>query len=265
MQRGSGVQDVGQLYDQQIADTYDIDALGLLSGARALSIAQLERCGLAPDASILDLGVGTGESLQQLAKLCPTGRKIGIDLSARMIDIAQRKLAFEAHVDDACNAGAHVAPGSIDLAICHFLTTFVDRPRLFRAARTALRPGGVFSVVSTPDEAFGALRRHVEPIVGAAALHAANPAPKSGEALAEELEAAGFEVRSLERFRRRIVFESFEQTLTWGVKSGFFTHLIEVLDMDRLAAFATGAGATLFPLEDEYVGVVILASPTKPS
>ena len=68
MQRDAVVQDVGQLYDEQIAETYDIDALGLLSGARALSIAQLERCGLAPNSSILDLGVGTGESLQQLAK-----------------------------------------------------------------------------------------------------------------------------------------------------------------------------------------------------
>jgi SAM-dependent methyltransferase len=254
---------VGQLYDEQIADTYDIDALGLLSGARALSVAQLERCGLAADTSILDLGVGTGESLIQLAKLFPSGRKVGIDLSARMIEIAQSKLAFDAHVDDACNAGAYVAPASIDLAVCHFLTTFVDRPRLFRVARTALRPGGLFSVVSTPDEAFATLRKHVAPIVGEAALHAANPAPKSAEALADELVAAGFEVRSLERFRRRIVFETFEQTFTWGLKSGFFTHLIAALDMDRLTAFATGDGAKLFPFEDEYVGVVILASPAK--
>jgi len=37
--------------------------------------------------------------------------------------------------------------------------------------------------------------------------------------------------------------------------------MIAALDMDKLAAFAAGEGAQLFPFDDEYVGVVILPLP----
>ena len=69
---------------------------------------------------------------------------IGIDLSARMIEAAQRKLPLEAHVDDACNAEKHVPAASVDLTLAHFLTTFVDRPRLFRTAAATLHQKDCF-------------------------------------------------------------------------------------------------------------------------
>jgi hypothetical protein len=121
--------------------------------------------------------------------------------------------------------------------------------------------GGLFSVVSTPNEAFATLRGYVEPLIGESVAAAVSPSPKTAESLAEELQAAGFEVRSIERFRRRIVFETFEQTVDWGVKSGFFTHALAALGPDTLTQIATfAAEAKLFPFADEYVGVAILAS-----
>src|SRR4051812_20765018 len=146
--------DYGKLYDDQVADTYDEDALGLLSGVRSLAIEQISRSGVPEAPTILDLGVGTGATLVALAAMRPHARLIGVDLSARMIDVARGKLTFEAHVDDACHADRLVPAASIDLVVAHFLTTFVDRRRLFAAACAVLRPGGRLSVVSTPSEAF---------------------------------------------------------------------------------------------------------------
>jgi SAM-dependent methyltransferase len=252
----------GHLYDQQVADTYDVDALGLLSGARNLAIAQISATDLPADAALLDLGVGTGETLRALAPRFPRARAIGIDLSARMIDVARRKLDFEAHVDDACNAGEHVKDGTVDLVLAHFLTTFVDRARLFHVASAALRPGGLFSVVSSPSEAFRATREKIGYLFAdEAALRAASPSPETAEVLADELRAAGFEIVALERFRRRIVFETFAEGLDFGLKSGFFAHAIAGLGLDgaQIAAVADVPG--LFPLEDEYHAVAILARP----
>lgn len=251
---------LGKIYDQHVADTYDEDALGLLAGARNLGIRQIAESPLPKSSVVLDLGVGTGETLAALTPRFPSGRFIGIDLSARMVEVARRKLAFEAHVDDACNAAAHVPSVSVDLALAHFLTTFVDRPRLFRMTAGLLKPGGFFSVVSTPTEAFLAVRNGLGALLGDAALmQAASPTPANADALAAELRGAGFEIRAIETFRKKIVFETFDQCLDWGLKSGFFAHAIEAIGLERIKAFANTPG--VFPLHDEYVGVAVLASP----
>jgi SAM-dependent methyltransferase len=253
--------DYGKLYDKHVAATYDQDALGLLAGPRALAIAQIEQSTLARDATILDLGVGTGQTLLALQARFPQARRIGIDLSARMLEVAAQRIAVEAHVDDACNAGAHVPPGSVDLVLAHFLTTFVDRPKLFRAAARTLRPGGLFSVVSTPSEAFRRVRAGVDQLFGQAGLaDRVSPSPETAEVLAAELADAGFEIRASETFRRPIVFDSFQPALEWGLQSGFFAHAIEAIGMERVQSLAPLTRG-MFPFHDEYVGVAILAAP----
>lgn len=259
--------DLGQVYDA-VAETYDADSFGIIRGSHELFLAQLASRGLSDstrELSILDLGVGTGDALVALARRYPRSRKIGIDLSARMLERAQAKVAFEAHVDDACNAGAHVEAGSIDLVLAHFLTTFVDRSRLFAAASKALAPGGLFSVISSPDSAFPRVRGYVAQLLGEGTVRDANPAPTIEE-LEEELRVAGFEICQMDRLDLRIRFESFEHLMDWAAKGGFFTHFIEAVGPEKLAqlgAFAAQAG--LFPLEDDYVAAVFLAIPARPA
>lgn len=252
---------IGAIYDQHVADTYDQDSLGLLSGGRGLGIAQILAATSVSPACIVDLGVGTGESLNLLGTHYPQAKRIGIDLSARMIEVARRKFEFTAYVDDACNAGAHVPDDSADLVMAHFLTTFVNRPKLFRTAANLLRPGGLFSVVGTPSEAFGKISAGVCALLGdAGAVQAASPTPENAQSLAAELTAAGFTIVAVESFRRTIRFESFNECMDWGLRSGFFAHTVEAIGRERLEAFAQIPG--LFPLEDEYVAVAVLA--TKP-
>lgn len=253
--------DYGKLYDEHVVDTYDEDALGLLAGARSLAIAQAISSNLPAHATILDLGVGTGQTLTALKHRFPQGKMIGVDLSARMIAAAHRKLAFEAHVDDACNAGRHVPPGSVDLVLAHFLTTFVNRPRLFRAAAGTMKPTGLFSVVSTTSEAFRGVRMGVDQLLGHAGIAAAvSPAPETGDTLSAELRDAGFDVLKVETFRKAVVFASFDETLKWGLQSGFFAHAVEALGVEKISALA-GLTQGMFPFHDEYVGVAILATP----
>jgi predicted TPR repeat methyltransferase len=246
----------GRLYDEQVADSYDEDALGLLSGVRSLALGQIFRNGVPRGPTILDLGVGTGATLHALAPHYPAARMIGIDLSARMIEIAQRKLAFQAYVADACDADAHVADASVDLCLAHFLTSFVDRPRLFGVARGTLKTGALFSVVSTPHAAFGKLRRLVGTVLGDATVNAAAPAPTE-EQLAAEVSAAGFDILATDMFRSSVKFRAFDEAVEWGMKSGFLAQSIEAIGLDRLRFLAKLPG--VFPISDEYVGVALLA------
>jgi SAM-dependent methyltransferase len=251
----------GRLYDQQVAGTYDLDAYGLLRGVRALAIAQIRDSALPATSLVLDLGAGTGESLVAIRDRFAGGRFIGVDLSEKMLEIARRKIPMDAHVDDACNAGAYVGNGTVDLAMAHFLTSFVDRQRLFAVARAALRDGGVLSVASTTREALPALRAGAEALLGSRALvDAAAPSPPNGETMAEELRACGFTVTAMDTFRRRLTFRTFEECLQWGIESGFLTQALEVIGMDRVRALRDAPGA--FPADDEYVGVAISAVAT---
>jgi SAM-dependent methyltransferase len=252
--------DYGQLYDEHIVDSYDQDRFGLLGGARAVGLAQIAATDLPADATLLDLGVGTGETLAALAPRFPRARRIGVDLSARMIEVARRKVALEAHVDDACNAAAHVPAGSVDLAIAHFLTTFVDRPRLFAAARTVLRPGGFFSVVGSCTGAFRRAREAIGPLFAdEATLRRANPTPDGPDALADEVRAAGFDLVAVERFGKPVVFDSAHEAVHFARTSGFFTHILEALELDDATVVSVLDIPGVFPFEDEYEAAIVLA------
>ena len=78
----------GKLYDEQVAQIYDKDEYGLLQGVRSLAVSQILESGLPQKCTVLDLGVGTGESLVALRHHVRGGHFIGVDLSAKMLESA---------------------------------------------------------------------------------------------------------------------------------------------------------------------------------
>ncbi|NGO72079.1 class I SAM-dependent methyltransferase [Streptomyces boncukensis] len=94
----------------------------------------------------LDLCCGTGAGARVLRAVCRK-RMTGLDFSAGMLDRARSAAPDGTWVRG--NALAlPFAPGSFDLVVSfgahgHFLPR--ERPRLFAAVRTALRPGGRFA------------------------------------------------------------------------------------------------------------------------
>lgn len=250
--------DIGKLYDS-IASHYDSDVFGLLSAGRTAAVAQITKIVPSrPRTRIVDLGTGTGESLAALAPSFAGARISGIDLSAEMLAVARRKIDLQAIVANAENVGAHVEDATVDLALMHFLTTFIDVRSTLEACQRALRPGGFLSVVSTTQEAFGALRREIGlRIATDEELRAASPAPSDPDVLLALVRDAGLEIVAVEHVVRKVKFTSFAQCLDFGVKSGFFTHIIASLGEERVQA-ASQLDA-LFPIADEYRGVAILA------
>src|SRR5919197_715959 len=59
-------------------------------------LARLE--GVAPDATVLDVGCGTGRVTEALLALVPLGRVLAIDASAEMVELARRRLGDRAQV-----------------------------------------------------------------------------------------------------------------------------------------------------------------------
>jgi ubiquinone/menaquinone biosynthesis C-methylase UbiE len=249
--------DVGRLYDTIAADYERGADRGVFAGTRALTVKQLAMHSREASVSrILDLALGTGESLLAVRDLFPRASLLGIDLSENMIALARRKLDVTAIHDDARSVGRHVEPGSIDLLLMHFLLGAVDPDLVLGEARTCLRADGLFSVATSTYESFqklNLLSRSFMPEEMVRAFHT----PESADATAALLERTGFEVLDLRVHKQTVVFSDFEALYDFGMGSGLFTQILSALSEEQLGLMR--AATEFFPLEDEFQGTAVLA------
>jgi SAM-dependent methyltransferase len=102
---------------------------------------------VAPADVVLDVGCGTGQSARDAARAASAGSVLGVDLSARMLEVA-RDLAVEEGLGnitfERADAQIHpFPPGRFDVAISRFGAMFFDDPvAAFTNIGRALRPGG---------------------------------------------------------------------------------------------------------------------------
>ena len=115
----------------------------------------LDRLALAPGATVLDVGAGTGTfTLPAARRVAPAGRVIAIDVQQAMIDKLRRRLAregvsnVEPHVASACDLP--VVDGSVDVAlIIGALGEVPDQHRALAEVYRVLKPGGQVSITET--------------------------------------------------------------------------------------------------------------------
>jgi SAM-dependent methyltransferase len=119
--------------------------------------AMLDAARLQPGERVLDVGCGHGTStLEAAERVAPSGRLVGIDISAAMLDPARQRVAT-AGVDNIefVRADAQVYPfetGSFDAVLSRFGLMFFEDPRsAFANLCRALRPGGRLVFVCPQD------------------------------------------------------------------------------------------------------------------
>jgi trans-aconitate 2-methyltransferase len=102
--------------------------------------------GIAPDATVLDVGCSTGRVTEALLALVPRGRVLAIDASADMVALARERLGDRAQVwcADALELQLESpADAIVSTATLHWVT---DHDRLWGRLAAALRPGGRLEV-----------------------------------------------------------------------------------------------------------------------
>jgi cyclopropane fatty-acyl-phospholipid synthase-like methyltransferase len=120
---------------------------------------------LAPDASVADIGSGTGYFAVRFARAVPQGRVYGADLEPDMV----RYLNERAGREKLANLRSHLAaaedpkiPAAVDLVIVVDTYHHIgSRERYFGGLRASLKPGGRVAIVDfKPDSPVGPPRRH---------------------------------------------------------------------------------------------------------
>ncbi len=110
----------------------------------------IERSGAAPGECVLDVGCGCGSTALELSRrVAPTGRVVGVDLSAPMLEVARARAAPGALRFENADAQTHAFErGGFDLVFSRFgVMFFQDPPAAFSNLRSALRPGGRLTFV----------------------------------------------------------------------------------------------------------------------
>jgi trans-aconitate 2-methyltransferase len=107
-------------------------------------LARIE--GIAPDATVLDVGCGTGRVTEALLELVPRGRVLALDASADMVELARGRLGDRAEVwcQDVLDLDLDEPVDAIvSTAALHWVT---DHDRLWMRLARALRPAGRLEV-----------------------------------------------------------------------------------------------------------------------
>jgi ubiquinone/menaquinone biosynthesis C-methylase UbiE len=115
---------------------------------RPTTLVLLDRVGVRPGMSCVDVGCGGGDVTLDLARLVgPTGRVVGIDIDAIKLDLARQEAAAQgiANVEFRHTGVDEWRPApDFDLEYSRFLLTHLTDPIVaVRTMRQALRPGGV--------------------------------------------------------------------------------------------------------------------------
>jgi len=104
--------------------------------------------GLRPGEAVLDLGSGAGiDCFLAAAKVGPSGRVIGVDMTPEMIDRARENARKSGAKNVEFRLGEienlPVADNSVDVIISNCVINLsTDKPRVFREAFRVLKPGG---------------------------------------------------------------------------------------------------------------------------
>ena len=217
-----------RVYDR-VAERYDGDWAGLYANARARCLEQIARRlgDAAAPVDVVDLGVGTGNALDDLRRRIELGDCVGFDLSAGMLEQARRKLDGDVRLirDDASHAASHLAPGSADLVLTHFLLSFVEAERLIGTASELLRPGGLLSIATSTQRSLEELHtgrfERAGRLLGIKRSLRRAHTPRDHAHCLRMIEGLGFEVIDDHLERQAVSFESFDDVRRWALDSGW--------------------------------------------
>lgn len=156
--RATHERQVRSMFDR-IAGRYDamnsVMSAGLHHRWRARAV---DMAAIAPEASALDVCCGTGDlALELRRRIGPTGRVVGLDFSAPMLELAERKSAASGAAVEWVQGNALELPfedSTFDAATVGFgVRNVADLPRAIGEMARVVRPGGRVAIleITTPQ------------------------------------------------------------------------------------------------------------------
>jgi trans-aconitate 2-methyltransferase len=151
--------------------------------------------GLAPDATVLDVGCGTGRVTEELVARVPRGHVLALDASAEMVALARERLGNRAEVfcQDVLDLDLErPVDAVVSTAALHWVR---DHERMWQRLARALRPGGMLEAQCGGTGNIARVREVIEAVAGELAPELVGWSPWTFAGVEEteaRLRAAGF-------------------------------------------------------------------------
>jgi len=213
--------------------------------------------------------MGTGRFLEKLVRYADCAiETYGLDLSARMIDMARERLPhLVAAVDDAANLDICFPGQTFDLIATHFVTGFVPIDVLAPKIHDKLSAGGYWSFIGGTKAGFPALQRLAngrrlkwlfrDKKLAVDAL-VSNPADRAE--VIHAMESHGFVIRQCQTFKPKLYFANFKEFLDFAYWGGWLTPFVEALGLHKAPPVVRLLiNALAFPVQDQHCIEVVLA------
>lgn len=125
---------------------YDLHMMTHIEGAREFYPFTARCLPQTPEATVLDLGCGTGLELEAYFRLNPTARVTGIDLSSGMLEALRKKipnpaLTLRQGSYFALDLGENSFDAAVSVESLHHFTK-EEKIGLYQKVKNALKPGG---------------------------------------------------------------------------------------------------------------------------
>lgn len=213
--------------------------------------------GLAHDATVLDVGCGTGRVTELLAGLVPRGRVLAVDASSEMVELAAERLGARAEVSSRDVLELQL-DGEVDAIVSTATLHWVpDHEQLWPVLAQALRGGGRLEAQCGGEGNIARVREAIEEV--------------SRELAPELLGFSPWHFAAAEQTAQRLQRSGFEQVRCWleprptwpedpaaFIRTSILAAHLERLAPERRDAFA-GAVAESVRLPLDYVRLNISA------
>ena len=263
---------VSRVYNR-VARRYDDDWAGIYARARARNLQQIldQLPSAQTRVDTVDFGIGTGNALHELGQFVSLGHCTGFDVSTGMLDQAANKLRGQVKLinDDVSASRKYLGAESVDLALCHFLLSFVDSGLVLEETLRVLRPGGLLSLATSTRHSLKELHsgrfRHTGRLFGVERHLSQSSTPADHDSCLQTLRDHGFEIAAEELLRQPVCFQSFDDVRDWALHSGWVASALEDHTSLRIAG-ASGLFALarifmhpLYPIHAVNEASIVLA------
>jgi SAM-dependent methyltransferase len=129
---------------------------GMEKGHRPVGEQAIELMAIPPDASVLDVGCGSGWATRLMARKARNGRVVGIDIADEMIRLARESSTSFANVEFQVATAERLPFAAAEFSHAFSMESlyyYADMGAALREIRRVLKPGGLFvSVVDLYEE-----------------------------------------------------------------------------------------------------------------
>lgn len=222
---------------------------------------------------MVDLGAGDGRFLEAFHAKYPHVKLTGLDISPKMLELAQQKIDFHTINAGIEQAGLHLSENTFNLATANFVCAYVGLYKVLEQAKKTLKPKGYICIATSTFESFKSTQQQVSALaksfnpfkrfVGVTLKNTFNSAlvPVDFQDIANTAQNLGFNIKARKHLMTELNFDDGDIFLETAMRGGWIVTLFEQLPLPSKMIYWLAkllVHTFQFPFKDKCIVEVVM-------